>query len=219
MTDATLWTLDELVRLVGHALSVDYDGAPSARVRHLPDRRLVRWYVTKGLVDRPAATNGRNALYGRRHLLQLVAIKRQQAQGHSLAEIQGKLAGATDTALERLARVESGPSGAASDTTAISSASDQQRPRFWIDRPAKPRPPQQNQPPPDERQARQAETQPTVNDQPPTWPLRAIELAAGVTLLVDPARTLEAEPDAVRSAAQGLLDLLVPATIDERSTS
>src|SRR5829696_5965813 len=106
MVETTLWTLDELVGLAGQALSVDYPGAPSARVRDLPDRRSVRWYVTRGLVDRPTATNGRNALYGRRHLLQLVAIKRRQAEGRSLAQIQAELAGVTDPVLERLARLD-----------------------------------------------------------------------------------------------------------------
>src|SRR6266536_3835005 len=45
------------------------------------------------------------ALYGRRHLLQLVAIKRLQAGGLSLAGIQARLAGATDEQLERVARL------------------------------------------------------------------------------------------------------------------
>jgi hypothetical protein len=41
----------------------------------------------------------------RRHLLQLVAIKRLQAGGLTLARIQRELAGATDAQLERVARV------------------------------------------------------------------------------------------------------------------
>jgi hypothetical protein len=48
---------------------------------------------------------GRKAYYGRRHLLQLVAIKRLQAQGLSLVEIQQKLFGAKDAALKKLAGV------------------------------------------------------------------------------------------------------------------
>ena len=86
MTEA-IWTLDELTERVGAALSVGYDGQPSGRVRHLPDQRAIRWYTTIGLVDRPAATRGRTAMYGPRHLLQLVAIKRLQARGLSLVSI------------------------------------------------------------------------------------------------------------------------------------
>src|SRR3954470_23765274 len=93
------WTLDELVDLVGRALAVNYAGSTSGRVRDLPDRRMVRYYATAGLVDRPSAMRGRTALYGRRHLLQLVAVKRLQAAGHPLATIQQELAGADDDTL------------------------------------------------------------------------------------------------------------------------
>jgi DNA-binding transcriptional MerR regulator len=71
----------------------------------VPNERLVRWYVTVGLVDPPLSRRGRVAQYGPRHLLQLVAVKRRQAEGRSLAEIQAELAGATDEALAAVARV------------------------------------------------------------------------------------------------------------------
>jgi DNA-binding transcriptional MerR regulator len=98
-----LWTLDELVGQVADVLADGYPGAPSARVRDLPDVRTVRWYVTRGLVDPPLAMRGRLALYGRRHLLQLVALKRRQAQGTPLASIQAELAGLPDAALAAIA--------------------------------------------------------------------------------------------------------------------
>jgi hypothetical protein len=56
-------------------------------------------------VDPPLSRRGRVARYGRRHLLQLVAVKRRQAEGRSLAEIQAELAGATDETLAAVARV------------------------------------------------------------------------------------------------------------------
>jgi DNA-binding transcriptional MerR regulator len=112
MTEA-IWTLDELTERVGAALSVGYDGQPSGRVRHLPDQRAIRWYTTIGLVDRPAAPRGRTAMYGPRHLLQLVAIKRLQAQGLSLVAIQAELAGATDAQLARVAQVPKAAAAAA----------------------------------------------------------------------------------------------------------
>jgi DNA-binding transcriptional MerR regulator len=77
----------------------------NGRVRDVPNERLVRWYVTVGLVDPPLSRRGRVAQYGRRHLLQLVAVKRRQAEGRSLAEIQAELAGATDEKLAAVARV------------------------------------------------------------------------------------------------------------------
>lgn len=99
------WTLDQLTERVWAALSVGYSGQASGRVRELPDQRAIRYYTTIGLVDRPSAMRARTALYGRRHLLQLVAIKRLQAGGRTLAEVQRELAGATDAQLELVARV------------------------------------------------------------------------------------------------------------------
>src|SRR5947208_15895168 len=103
MAEDELWTLEQLSDRVSDALAVDYDGQPSGRVREVPNGRTIRWYTTIGLVDRPAVMRGRTALYTKRHLLQLVAVKRLQAAGHPLAEIQRELLGRTDADRERLA--------------------------------------------------------------------------------------------------------------------
>ena len=107
MDEDELWTLEQLSDRVADALTVDYDGQRSGRVREVPNRRTIRWYTTIGLVDRPAAMRGRTALYNRRHLLQLVAVKRLQAAGRPLADVQQRLLGSTDRELERIARVPS----------------------------------------------------------------------------------------------------------------
>ena len=105
--DETLWTIDELGERVAEALrGPGYDGVPSGRVRDVPDLRTIRYYTTLGLLDRPAAMRGRTALYGPRHLLQLVAIKRLQARGLSLAAVQERVVGLSDAALRRLAAAE-----------------------------------------------------------------------------------------------------------------
>jgi DNA-binding transcriptional MerR regulator len=133
VSTAARWTLDELVRRVSAALaSSAYLGAPNRRVRDVPDRRAVRWYITIGLVDRPAAMAGRTALYGPRHLLQIVAVKRHQAAGHSLAEIQAELAGATDQTLRKVAAIPDELLDADPTETPQSAP----RARFWADRPA-----------------------------------------------------------------------------------
>src|SRR5258708_18660960 len=98
-----LWTLDDLGARVALALAVDYTGQANGRVRDVPDRRTIRYYTTLGLIDRPAAMRGRTALYGVRHVLQLAAVKRLQAQGLSLTEVQARLVGRTDAALPELA--------------------------------------------------------------------------------------------------------------------
>lgn len=128
-----LWTIDELSAGVAEALTGDYPGQSNGRVRDVPDRRTIRWYTTIGLLDRPAAMRGRTALYDRRHLLQLVAIKRLQAAGHTLAAVQGELLGATVATLERIAALpDHAPSPAA--------PREPTRERFWAAAPAQPAP-------------------------------------------------------------------------------
>src|SRR4051812_8738269 len=72
--------------------------AADGRVSPAPDARTVRYYTTLGLLDRPAI-EGRQARYGHRHLLQLVAIKGLQGRGFPLAEIQERLYGRSDAEL------------------------------------------------------------------------------------------------------------------------
>ena len=86
------WTLNELLHETKHLLARfgveagDRDG----RVLSVPDVRTVRYYGTLGLVDRPAIVD-REARYGRRHSLQLAAIKALQARGLPLTEVQKHL--------------------------------------------------------------------------------------------------------------------------------
>jgi DNA-binding transcriptional MerR regulator len=50
------------------------------------NERLLRHYVSMGVVDKPSR-EGRDALYGFRHLLQFVAARRLLAEGYALAKI------------------------------------------------------------------------------------------------------------------------------------
>ena len=99
------WTIGQLATLVAEALAADVPGQANGRVREVPDVRTLRWYTSIGLLDRPAAMRGRTALYGRRHLLQVVAVKRLAGEGWSLAEIQERLIGANEVVLESIAAV------------------------------------------------------------------------------------------------------------------
>ena len=100
-----LWTIEQLPDQVAALLADNYEGQSNGRVRELPNGRTIRWYTTIGLVDRPVAMRGRTALYGRRHLLQLAAVKKLQSAGRTLAEIQELLLGATEGRLAELAQV------------------------------------------------------------------------------------------------------------------
>lgn len=72
-----------------------------SRVSPIPDARTIRYYTTLGLLDRPWI-EGRQARYGKRHLLQILAIKALQARGLPLAEVQSRLYGLSDEQLEAL---------------------------------------------------------------------------------------------------------------------
>jgi DNA-binding transcriptional MerR regulator len=215
------WTLDELAERVDTALAVDYSGPPSGRVRAVPDRRAIRWYTTIGLIDRPVAHRGRTALYGPRHLLQLVAVKRLQARGLPLVAIQQELAGATDSQLARVARLPegvapgpavsashgdglSGRGQAGSGTAAAAPATrgKVRRAGFWRERPAA------------FTVAADAATLTDPTDPvgpagPATATLRGVRLGDGATLLLEPGRELGAEDvRAVLEAAGPLLAAL-----------
>jgi DNA-binding transcriptional MerR regulator len=193
--DEPRWTLDELAERVDVALAVDYAGPPSARVRAVPDRRSIRWYTTIGLIDRPVAHQGRTALYGPRHLLQLVAVKRLQASGLPLVAIQRELAGATDTQLARVARlpgrgspeqerVESGVEAAAWGAG------------FWREQAAT-------------FTAAPAASTGSPDPGLPAATLRGVRLGEGATLLLEPGRQVDAaDVQAVLDAARPLLAVL-----------
>ncbi|WP_326821314.1 helix-turn-helix domain-containing protein [Streptosporangium sp. NBC_01756] len=122
------WTIGELAERASAAL------APTAqlngRVTDVPTERVIRWYSTIGLLDPPSARRGRVAVYGRRHLLQLIAVKRRQADGRTIAEIQAELAGAGDQLLESIAGIPAPPVEPAAPRAA--------RPRFWAEPPSTP---------------------------------------------------------------------------------
>lgn len=215
------WTLDQLAERVGAALSVDYNGQASGRVREVPDQRAIRYYTTIGLVDRPAAMRGRTALYARRHLLQLVAIKRLQASGLSLARIQRELAGATDAQLEHVARVPplEEPAGVAGEQPMPAATSPipvlaAPRRAFWKHAPAAL--PEAAAAPGAAAalasagaEAASPEAAAVAGEEAGVAVLQGVRLGEGVTLLVEGGRPLDAdEVAALRAAAGPLLERL-----------
>jgi DNA-binding transcriptional MerR regulator len=211
------WTLDELAERVDAALAVGYAGQSSGRVRAVPDRRAIRWYTTIGLIDRPVAHRGRTALYGPRHLLQLVAVKRLQAKGLPLVAIQQELAGATDTQLARVAHPAPGsavplaamaPSGGGprsspdalpAPVTAATRPGVGGRARrggFWREQPAA-------------FAAAAVPAAPAAGPAAVVATLRGVDLGEGTTLLLEPGRELDAaDLQAILDAARPLLAVL-----------
>ncbi|MBB2912765.1 DNA-binding transcriptional MerR regulator [Streptosporangium becharense] len=214
------WTIGELIEHASAALSSTT--RPNGRVRDVPNERLIRWYSTIGLLDPPLARRGRVALYGRRHLLQLVAVKRRQADGRTIAEIQAELTGATDRALESIADLPApttpdgaddgdggdgivSPPGPASTTPAPApaaspSAAGAPRARFWAASPAVPDPVASTGPHP-------AGTAPRAA---PAALVHGVRLAPGVTLVLDGAGHAPSSDDLaeIAVASEALLKLL-----------
>jgi DNA-binding transcriptional MerR regulator len=100
-----LWTLSELVSEVAARMAA-LPAPSNGQVRAVPDERTIRYYGTIGLLDRPLAMRGRTALYGRRHLAQVVAIKRLQTMGRSLAEIQALWPTLDELTLARMSGIQ-----------------------------------------------------------------------------------------------------------------
>lgn len=185
------WTIGELAGHAARALRADASPPANGRVRDLPGERLIRWYTTIGLIDPPLARRGRVAQYGRRHLLQLVAVKRLQAAGRSIAEIQAALAGATDRMLEATARLPATgePARPADGPPA------EPRARFWAERPRTPDPGKESVAPHDGHS--------------PGEMVTGVRLAERVRIVLDTTR-LPSEEDvqAVLAAARPLLAVL-----------
>ena len=79
--------LDELLELASHLLGEEITS------------RTVRLYATQGLIDRPGK-EGRSAVYGQRHLLQLLLIRSLARRGLSLSAIAPHVA-SSDQELEQ----------------------------------------------------------------------------------------------------------------------
>src|SRR5262249_46003040 len=143
------------------------------------DRRTVRYYTTLGLIDRPAELRGRTAYYGRKHVLQLVAIKRMQARGLALADIQRRLLGLSEPELAPLAQL---PDEAAPPSPTPKESAGQAGRAFWATLPAPPATP----------------VSASEDDQPDPASLR---LGPGAFLLVETRRPLR--PDDVSAIRAG----------------
>ena len=184
-----LWTIEELRAKAAEALSgAGYSGVASGRVRDVPDQRTIRYYSTLGLLDRPSGARGRVALYGSRHLRQIVAIKTLQSGGKSLAEIQQAVAGASDSELASL--------GGRLDRASPRPTSEARMPRplrsetFW-------------------REPSSAPPPPVVIETPPVVTLQATRLGPDVTLLLNTVRPIDEDDlGVIRMAAAPLIELL-----------
>ncbi len=203
------WRLNELVQRSRRLLALLPGGeGGSRRVRWQPDARLVRYYTTLGLLDRPAELRGRTAYYRDRHLLQLLAIKTLQARGLSLQTVQTELAGMPEAGLarqiglppdwaEQLA-AEGATAQIESRVTEPDSPVPNSSARFWERAPASEMPSPQPAP------------------ALPVTELLAITLAPGAQLLIDRRRYPQLDVNHLRDASRVLCDRLRAAARSEQ---
>jgi DNA-binding transcriptional MerR regulator len=179
------WTLSELVTEAMSRLAA-LPPPKNGQVRAVPDERTVRYYAAIGLLDRPVGQRGRTALYGKRHLAQIVSIKRLQGADRSLAEIRQLWPTLDDVTLERISGV------------ALTRAGKSARRDFWKKEPLPPPP-------------RAPLAGSPYRSAPPTSPFELkLELAPEITLVVaigdDVALSLSpADVRALRAAAAPLV--------------
>ncbi|MGE5186634.1 MAG: MerR family transcriptional regulator [Acidobacteriota bacterium] len=156
------WTFPELVSEAAARIAA-LPAPKNGQIRAVPDERTVRYYATIGLLDRPVAQRGRTALYGRRHLAQIVSIKRLQGAEHSLADIRRMWPTLDDFTLERMSGVT------------LTRASKAARRDFWKREPLPPPPPPSPSPSPS----------PPPSPPPSSRPLELrVELTPDSTLVV-----------------------------------
>lgn len=100
-------TLDDLSQLANTLLPQYLPLDRAGRTQDEVNPRLIRHYTTQGLLD-PPQKEGRGAVYTRRHLLQLLALRRLMVEGHSAQALGTLLAQQNDAELEALLTGEAG---------------------------------------------------------------------------------------------------------------
>lgn len=94
------WNLRDLATLTAALLETAGVRPINRAAAISPNERTIRYYVTRGLVAAPEG-RGTAAVYGYRHLLQVLAIKLRQMEGATLEALADELRQLTGDVLER----------------------------------------------------------------------------------------------------------------------
>ncbi|HTR54193.1 MAG TPA: MerR family transcriptional regulator [Kofleriaceae bacterium] len=205
---STTWTLGELVTEAARRIAA-LPPPKNGQVRAVPDERTIRYYAALGLLDRPAAMKGRTALYSARHLAQVVAIKRMQSAGKSLAEIEALWPSLDDGSLARMTGI------------AIAAKPRAGRKEFWKERreaSAVSRQVEPADPEPEPEIANGSGLEPEARSLKPEGCLQLVlQLAPGISLVLEqPPTYTPADLRAIRAAAAPLLaELAKRGTMEE----
>jgi DNA-binding transcriptional MerR regulator len=227
MENGRRYTITELADASAAALDALGVAARNGQVRDRPDVRTIRYYGTLGLIDPPAEMTGRTALYGVRHLLQVLAVKAVQARGDSLADAQRTLVGASDEELRSAIGPGLPAALAALPSPALAAAQEGNGARraaghpFWRTPPApaaaawpaaavlSAEVPESRTPAP--VYSSESSPGPHAGDAGMPRPFVAVPLDAGATLLIEGSAVGAIDTAALRAAAGPLLAYLIEA--------
>jgi DNA-binding transcriptional MerR regulator len=96
------FTLPRLIAILKEQIPQIVPEQTRYRVSTIPTPRTIRFYTARGLVDKPTGREAQSALYGYRHLLQILAVKYLQANYLPLLKIRTLVGNATNRDLEQL---------------------------------------------------------------------------------------------------------------------
>lgn len=98
----------ELAEHVGRILAESGPTQERGTVSEVPDERTIRYYLSEGLISPAEEKQGTASVYGYLHLLQLLAVKKLQAEHLPIRKIRELVGGRSERELERLVGIEGG---------------------------------------------------------------------------------------------------------------
>lgn len=114
-----VFDIDGLVERANAAVRRGRVRIDDQRVAGAIDVRVIRYYQTLGILDRPLRYEGRSAVYGVKHVSQLRAIKVLQQEGLSLQQLQQRLVGCSEDELAGIGEVVKGAPQTAQDAGGV----------------------------------------------------------------------------------------------------
>jgi DNA-binding transcriptional MerR regulator len=98
-----------VAELAGEAARILTESGPAqvrGTVSEVPDGRTIRYYLTEGLLSPAEDKQGTASVFGYRHLLQLLVVKKLQSEHLPIRKIRDLVDGRTERELERLLGAE-----------------------------------------------------------------------------------------------------------------
>jgi DNA-binding transcriptional MerR regulator len=96
----------ELANAAAHILAESGLAQERGTVSEVPDERTIRYYLTEGLVPSADEKQGTASVFGYRHLIQLLVVKKLQAEHLPIRKIRELVEGRSERELEKLLGLE-----------------------------------------------------------------------------------------------------------------